>query len=183
VLGSSCHRGSCGHTFCYSCWRTYLTGKITDGSVVDLRCPSCSRSIDRTEIQQSVSEVILKKYDVFLENVELAKDPAVRWCPTPNCSSILRGSAGSPHLVCPKCSAETCWNCNERWHGSRSCEEAADAAMKDYMKNNAVKRCPKCKAPTIKEEGCKENAVLPQPQSSPRSLTTSFHLFSLILAP
>ncbi len=64
------------------------------------------------------------------------------------------GSKAEPRLKCKKCSHELCFNCNEAWHGSRTCEEAADSLLASYARNANVKMCPQCRVKIERSEGC-----------------------------
>ena len=80
----------------------------------------------------------------------------------------------SNFITCPKCKGKTCTSCDAVWHTGLSCEhnrmqlleeetpmdkqarkarEAENKATMTYM-DGATVRCPECKIPGIKFEGC-----------------------------
>ena len=80
----------------------------------------------------------------------------------------------SNYITCPHCNGKTCISCDAVWHTGLSCEhsklqsleeetaltrqvrearEAEDQATKEYLDGETV-RCPGCKVPGIKYEGC-----------------------------
>jgi hypothetical protein len=149
-------QGACGHKYCKTCWTAYISGLVKDAHVLNINCPEfgCGRKLSVEEVKSHLNPAMTAKFDKFYEQAQLALDPSVRFCPTPDCGTAMRGGKSKSKLVCPKCSSVTCFKCNERWHGSKSCESAADAHMAAYARVNNVFKCPSCKAPIERSEGC-----------------------------
>ncbi len=158
------------HACCGPCWNGYLCSKLLDGSVLHIRCPHahptpCKRVLDSAEVQRRLlTQLSREQYQRRAELARIAQDPSVRWCPTANCETLLRGgSEEQPHLTCEKCKAELCFHCSERWHPSTSCAEASAASLQQLLgapslgaTSNAeeIKRCPSCGTGIIREHGC-----------------------------
>ena len=156
VAASQLVLSSCGHNFCRDCWVGYLTSKVNDGQVLALHCPhpKCPRPLPSAEVLGVLPPALHSKFDRFRTNAEIALDPNARWCPTVNCESVMVGSRSEPRLKCRKCAQALCFNCNERWHEGRTCEEAANAVMVSYKKTHDVRACPQCAATIERSEGC-----------------------------
>jgi hypothetical protein len=137
---------------------------------LEIRCPhmhpsACSRELDPDEIKRRLVVPAMRlQYDRLAELARVAKDPSVRWCPTPNCETILRGGSNAePHLTCAKCKAELCFRCSERWHPGVSCADASAASLSHLLAAPAVgspsnpdeiKLCPSCGMGIIRATGC-----------------------------
>jgi len=152
--------------------------KLLDGGVLVIRCPHvhpspCSRVLDASEVRQRLlTDASRAQYDHLAELARIAQDPSVRWCPTPNCNTILRGgTSDAPHLVCHKCKAELCFRCSQRWHPSMSCADASAASLAELLSSpapssgdasasgatssgEAIKSCPSCGMGIVRATGC-----------------------------
>ena len=157
VPPSSLVPSTCGHSFCRTCWQSYLASKVNDGQVLALHCPSpsCPRPLSTKEVLTLLAPPLHPKFDRFRTNAEIALDPNARWCPTPNCESVMLGGEGrGTRLKCSKCGGLVCFECNERWHEGRTCEQAASSVMAAYKASHDVKACPQCQATIERSEGC-----------------------------
>jgi len=154
----------CKHNFCLDCWNGYLTTKVKDGEVMNIKCPApkCKRLIERKEIRARLSKELFEKFDRFHHQALMSMNPNARWCPVPDCETVMVGNKKQPKLVCPKCAHAICFLCNHDWHQG-SCElatrglvgVAADrAAFAAYALVSNIKPCPRCDAPIEKNEGC-----------------------------
>jgi len=146
----------CSHNYCKECWEHYLADKVNDGRVMKVKCPdpSCKRELAEQEIKQRIPAELHAKFDRFYVAAQNSLNPNARWCPTPGCEIVMIGSKKNPRLKCSKCGHELCFNCNEPWHGSRSCEDAADRMMSAYASSHTVKKCPNCNSRIERSEGC-----------------------------
>jgi len=134
----------------------YVVQLISESKVEKIPCPgvTCGTELTESMVQALVDEAEYAKYCRFKERGELLRAGNVRWCPTPNCEGRMEGSEANPHLVCPICSFELCYKCSGKWHGKKSCKVYMDKAFKVYLKEHEVQKCPKCKRPVEKAEGC-----------------------------
>jgi len=155
---------SCKHNFCVTCWNGYLETKVKDGEVLKLNCPApkCRRPVERSEIKARLNNEMWEKFNKFYTQAQLSLNPNTRWCPTPDCESVMIGSKEQSRLKCPKCGHEICFRCNHDWH-TGTCERAArgvvgiaaDRAMFGaYAMVANIKACPQCRAPIAKDDGC-----------------------------
>jgi ariadne-1 len=67
--GSKIHTASCGHPYCFSCWRGYIGTSINDGpGCLMLRCPdpACGAVVDQDMINLLASAEDKEKYDHYL---------------------------------------------------------------------------------------------------------------------
>ena len=144
------------HRFCFSCMQEYVQQLISESRVESIPCPgiTCNQTLSDSMIQSLTNLTDYDKYRRFKERAELLRAGNVRWCPVPNCEGRMEGSEAEPHLVCPVCSFEMCFLCSGKWHGKKSCTSYMDQAFKAYLKEHEVQKCPKCKRPVEKAEGC-----------------------------
>jgi hypothetical protein len=56
---------------------------------------------DVDQIRELVPKRVLEKYKVFKRNAEIEANPNNRWCPTPDCDTILTATDENPKLTCP----------------------------------------------------------------------------------
>jgi hypothetical protein len=74
----------------------------------------------RDEIRTIVSIDQLNKYDHFVKNTTLSKNPNLRWCTSPTCSKYIIRDANQKKLTC-ECGHQVCFDCGQSWHNN-SCE-------------------------------------------------------------
>merc|ERR1712154_462857 len=122
--------------------------------------------IDETELFLFVTDEVYKnKYNKFLRNVELAKDPTIRWCVKAGCDNpIKRKSRKQIKLECDKCGTFVCFNCAGLYYNDidgknnkkHSCNKDLDDKLVSWAKdkNYDVQFCPKCFARIEKLSGC-----------------------------
>jgi E3 ubiquitin-protein ligase RNF19A len=143
------------HVFCRDCVIQYLSVKITESQVLELRCPGdgCRHLISEAQVKAFVPE-LLQKYQKFKRRAELSKDPSVRWCSHLDCEGVMKGSQQRPHMACPVCKREQCFNCGSEWHPGKTCEQLIDDAYEQWVRGREVQLCPRCKRRIEKVEGC-----------------------------
>jgi ankyrin repeat/IBR domain-containing protein 1 len=99
---------SCRHSFCKTCWESYLTTKIQDGDAHHILCPAyqCHILVPVELIEKLVSPDMARRYlqfDIKVENrVGLAVDftvefqafvesnKSIKWCPIAGCGRAVR---------------------------------------------------------------------------------------------
>lgn len=109
----------------------------------------------------------MTKYDQFKRDRETLLNPKARACTQPDCTGIMYGSALKRHLQCPACQHEQCFKCKEDWHKGtcRAARRKREARLKAkgllsgggmalYRWTHNIKKCPKCKVPVQRIEGC-----------------------------
>jgi ariadne-1 len=57
------YKASCGHQFCKDCWKHYLTTKIKDDGVANIKCPAhnCAFQMDDGIIQSLIEDRAVKQ--------------------------------------------------------------------------------------------------------------------------
>lgn len=155
----------CTHTFCDECIRAFLVHEITDGQVLQIRCPGrdaagapCRCIAPSSWIKTRVGGVIFEKYERFLK---LKQSDSYRSCPNTACMHVQRRAVGgSKNMVCEKCATEYCF-LHDLAHVSTSCREyqrqlaSESVASLSHIASHTV-QCPwpTCRVKCIKASGC-----------------------------
>ncbi|XP_057250803.1 probable E3 ubiquitin-protein ligase ARI8 [Beta vulgaris subsp. vulgaris] len=161
---------SCGHTFCVTCWKGYISSAINDSGAgcLSLRCPEykCRAAVTKDLIEELASKEENEKYDgYFVKSYVECKRENTKWCPTPDCECAveleLDDDGGHGYDVSCLCSRRFCWNCGEEAHRPVDCELVAKWVAKNSSEAENTKwilayskPCPKCHRPIEKNHGC-----------------------------
>ncbi|KAL5703024.1 RBR-type E3 ubiquitin transferase [Ranunculus cassubicifolius] len=162
---SGIYTAACGHPFCSSCWKGYISTAINDGpGCLMLRCPdpSCGAAVDQDMITGLVSDEEKEKYSRYLLRSYVEDNKKTKWCPAPGCDYAVDFEAGSgSYDVSCKCTYGFCWNCTEEAHRPVDCGTVAKWILKNSAESENMnwilansKPCPKCKRPIEKNQGC-----------------------------
>ncbi|KAH9624714.1 hypothetical protein KSS87_015613 [Heliosperma pusillum] len=155
----------CGHPYCTTCWKGYVTTSINDGpGCLFLRCPdpSCSVAVGQDMILDLASDEDKKKYSKYIVRSYVEDKKKTKWCPAPDCDNAVEFELGSNiYDVTCLCSHMFCWNCTEEAHRPVDCstvakwilKNSAEAENMNWILANS-KPCPKCKRPIEKNQGC-----------------------------
>ncbi|CAN6268355.1 unnamed protein product [Urochloa humidicola] len=170
ICFESCPRGTmsaaaCGHPFCSTCWRGYISTAINDGpGCLMLRCPdpSCAAAVGQDMINALAVDEDKEKYGRYLRRSYIEDNRKTKWCPAPGCEyavEFVMGS-GSYDVNC-NCSYGFCWNCTEEAHRPVDCATVSKWILKNSAESENMnwilansKPCPKCKRPIEKNQGC-----------------------------
>jgi len=114
-------------------------------------------------------------------DISIAMDRSYKYCPNSKCSSLLKLTNGlhislkmrkqdrstkvrPVNIICPICNNNFCVECDKPAHWPASCEDAEwfikeSAKLINQVYEAAyyvarVKKCPQCKMPMEKNEGC-----------------------------
>lgn len=86
----------CGHRFCYNCWNEYLTTQIVESGLAEaISCAAhnCSILLDDETVLKLVKDSKVKtKYQQIVINNFVLCNKQMRWCPSPDCNSVIRVS-------------------------------------------------------------------------------------------
>lgn len=162
----------CGHPFCTTCWKAYITTSINDGpGCLTLRCPdpSCDAAIGQDMIDTLTSGEDKDKYNRYLLRSYIEDNRKTKWCPAPGCDSAIEYDLGSgSYDVTCCCSFSFCWNCTEEAHRPVGCDTVSKWILKNSAESENMnwilansKPCPKCKRPIEKNQGCMHMTCTP----------------------
>jgi len=147
----------CGHLFCTHCWFNYLKTSIIEAKVDNIRCMDheCKEIISDEFILKHISENndLVEKFKKFKKRMEIIKDENKKICPNPDCESFLQKSEQSKYVECEN-GHKYCFECLKPPHGDKSCDYQEEKQFMTWTKGKRVKRCPRCKMYTEKNEGC-----------------------------
>ena len=147
----------CGHVCCTNCWFNYLKSLISEAKVEKIKCVehSCKEIISDDFIYKHIKDdnQLLEKYEKFKKRANILNDENKRQCPEPDCDSYLEKDGIKKYVKCEK-GHEYCFECLRKPHGNSTCDEFLEKELLIWKKNKRVKRCPKCKIYTEKNEGC-----------------------------
>ncbi len=69
-----------------------------------MKCPHCGELITPDIVKQYVNSTLFEKYQTFLHNLQIQKNPNFKWCPNPKCSVVISVSKDKKGVIkCPKC--------------------------------------------------------------------------------
>lgn len=100
----------CGHTFCITCWRQYLTFKIMhEGIGQTIPCPAkCDILVDDRTVLNLVEDAdVRRKYQHLITNSFVECNRSMRWCPGTNCTNAIKASYCDVAMVRPRASARS----------------------------------------------------------------------------
>lgn len=126
------------------------------------------------------NSIYIYKYEKFLQREKIRNDPELVVCPILNCEGYAKKTSPNTtknetdiiietstslkndkeallkqkeKLICDK-GHSFCSLCNQAWHGETPCD--SDKEIKEFATYSGfiVKKCPKCKTWTEKNEGC-----------------------------
>ncbi|KYR00172.1 hypothetical protein DLAC_03326 [Tieghemostelium lacteum] len=115
----------CYHRFCIDCIQQHYLSQIRSG-YSDIKCPQnlCKYKVKYQEVQHILKGKDFDLYDQLLFNHSMAKDKNVRYCPVPNCSSIVISQPdGSCQCPVPECGYEFCGFCRNASHSGMTCAQ------------------------------------------------------------
>nr|GEZ17188.1 probable E3 ubiquitin-protein ligase ARI8 [Tanacetum cinerariifolium] len=156
---------ACGHPFCVTCWKGYISTAINDGpGCLTLRCPdpSCGAAVGQDMIVSLVSHDDREKYHRYFLRSFVEDNRKTKWCPAPGCDYAVDFivGGGSFDVTC-RCAYSFCYNCTEEAHRPVDCDTVSKWIMKNSAESENMnwilansKPCPKCKRPIEKNQGC-----------------------------
>ncbi|GJN02491.1 hypothetical protein PR202_ga19849 [Eleusine coracana subsp. coracana] len=139
---ASMSAASCGHPFCSTCWRGYISTAINDGpGCLMLRCPdpSCAAAVGQDMVNSLADDEDKEKYTRYLRRSYIEDNrkngfclKQTKWCPAPGCEyavEFVMGS-GSYDVNC-NCLYGFCWNCTEEAHRPVDCATVSKWILKN----------------------------------------------------
>ena len=146
----------CNDSYCSDCWLNYIKGKIENGIVEKINCMNynCKELLSKEFILSIINsdKSLILKYNKFIKRLEILNDSKKKFCPYPECDSYAEENKNK--IVSCKNGHKFCFKCLKNHNEKADCEDEMDNEFKIWMKNRIVKRCPKCRLWTEKNEGC-----------------------------
>lgn len=126
------------------------------GKVYTMKCPNqtCTHKVEGKVVQDLLGEDSYKKFKKFVLGYEIARSKNKKFCPYPGCESIIEAMENATQITCGNCKKDVCFSCQTEWHPKKSCSEAQKEMYKGWALDIGAHRCPKCKVPIEKNEGC-----------------------------
>ena len=84
----------------------------------------------------------------------MGKSSKLKWCARPGCEQVIRrpGCCCKRRAIC-ECGFETCFKCGDPMHEA-ACQVSGEAGYLLHNVNPRVSKCPECKTPIYKIDGC-----------------------------
>ena len=146
----------CDHFCCHNCLFNYLKTEISSMKVTQIKCfvKDCDVILDENYIISKLreDEMLIEKYKLFKQRAEIYLSEDKKFCPEPDCNSYIQ--RGEDKYVQCRNGHKYCYICLKPWHGENECDEELDKDFQLWKSNKIVKRCPRCKMYTEKNEGC-----------------------------
>ena len=147
----------CGHICCTQCWVSYLKTLITEANVEAIKCVEykCKQEIPEDFIMKHIKSdsKLVEKYKKFKFRASIFKDPNKKQCPETDCESYLEKDPLQKYVKCLN-GHEYCFECLRKPHGTTTCDEYMEKEFMTWKNDKRVKKCPRCKIYTEKNEGC-----------------------------
>ena len=155
---------TCQHFFCDKCMNTYLTNKIINGDVLNIKCllGGCQRIYSDKDIKLNVNSRIYKKYKNFKYQKLMLLNIEKHYvqCPYPDCSEFVEITNFKDEFVECENKHYFCYKCRSLdYHRKFKCQNDDKILLSElynnYDKNN-YKQCPRCQILIEKNSGCNE---------------------------
>ena len=155
---------SCKHQFCQDCFNSYLINLIKNNQIDKIPCPKnkCkNKNIPEKFFSKYLSEEEYFKYCEFKAKNEIARDATKIFCPLCNSYADIDKDlvdyfdSNNPNYIkstlkCKK-GHEFC-SCGRPIHEGNCYKDEQE--FKVFIKNEKIKRCPKCGFLIKKNKGC-----------------------------
>ena len=163
----------CQHKFCDECINTYITRKIINGEVLEIKCimAGCTHKYSQEEIKENVTKEIFAKYKNFYRIQKKLKNPDKKYinCPFIDCEELVdctnindgNVTCDKGHIFCRKC-----FKIGGHQNSICNKEDINLTFFKELKKNNSrgvsirYKQCPECQILIEKIDGCNQMKCL-----------------------
>jgi len=161
---------TCGHQVCYDCWGDYIRNAAKTRNCFKLQCPEgcCDVAATTTRLRQiginpALCADLEKRQDRFqLRNyVQTSKD--LHMCLGADCNYVQRifDRKNLSDILCEACGHVYCVKCSQNGHRPCPCDVADAWIVKATSEAENMqwilaktKKCPKCRVPIEKNQGC-----------------------------
>ncbi|KZP08446.1 hypothetical protein FIBSPDRAFT_874560 [Athelia psychrophila] len=155
----------CGHAYCSTCIRHFLTS----ASIFPLVCmgdeDTCHVPIPIPVFQRFLP---IQQFTNLLETAFIAhidhQPQDFRYCTTPDCRQVYRCNTSDTASIihCPSCLSSVCSACHEEGHEGMTCAERKlnndpeeqQRLTDEFATESGFKKCPQCAVWIEKAEGC-----------------------------
>ncbi|KAK6621991.1 putative E3 ubiquitin-protein ligase ariadne-2 [Polyplax serrata] len=156
---------ACGHQFCRECWSQHFEVQIRQGISTGIGCMAKDCEVLVTEdfvLNLLTRSSTRKKYQEFAFRDYVKTHPELRFCPGPNCPTIVRAKdPKAKRIICRDCKTTFCFRCGTDYHAPTDCSTikkwltkcADDSETANYISAH-TKDCPKCHICIEKNGGC-----------------------------
>ncbi|KAK2163122.1 hypothetical protein LSH36_85g05039 [Paralvinella palmiformis] len=156
---------TCGHRFCNDCWQQHFAVQIQTAVSTGIECmfKDCCVLVPEDFVLQIVTNPKIRdKYQEFCFRDYVNSHPELRFCPGPNCSTVIRATERkAKRVVCKECNTCFCFRCGIDYHAPTDCDTikkwltkcADDSETANYISAH-TKDCPKCHVCIEKNGGC-----------------------------
>ena len=149
---------NCLHTFCKTCWFTYIKNSIIEKKQIKIKCMDhlCNEILSETFIYTIIKDDknLILKYNENKLREEILNNPNKKFCPYPNCNSYAKRKDKNEKNVKCENGHSFCFYCLNKPHKKEECKRELDDKMEAYAKKKFIKKCPNCGCWTEKIEGC-----------------------------
>ena len=149
---------NCFHTFCKTCWFTYIKNSIIEKKQIKIKCMDhlCTEILSEKFIYTIIKndKNLIKQFNENKLREEILSNPNKKFCPYPNCNSYAKRKNKNEKKVKCENGHLFCFYCLKEPHDNRECTRELDEKMEEYAKKKFIKKCPNCGCWTEKNEGC-----------------------------
>lgn len=148
----------CEHVMCGPCLKRVFELSVTDPAHMPPKC--CTEAVIPLRfvaplLDNKFKLLWNKKFQEFSTKDRM-------YCPKKGCGEWIQPRdqkldrvVGRRFGVCAKCKTKVCKKCNNRWHGSKDCQNDEETKqLLDTAKKEGWQRCYSCKAMVQLAEGC-----------------------------
>ncbi|KAK4162976.1 hypothetical protein QBC43DRAFT_213857 [Cladorrhinum sp. PSN259] len=162
---------------CLTCISQHIKTSLESHKWGDIHCPECHELMAYQELARFADPETFARIEAGSVSAAIKEDPLLFECTRPECgySQIHADGYEWPIFQCARCGALSCFTHNAPWHEFLTCEEyeisfeadneherkrrlTLEKQKEDSLSAAAIqhtaKRCPGCKAPIEKNEGC-----------------------------
>jgi ariadne-1 len=136
----------CGHKFCSECFGECFRALVEDqGKSHLLKCPEvgCGQMPTEEEVKDMLENDCFEKYVKFNNNLRVAINKNLYFCPTPNCEEVHDIKLAKKNInLCSKCKKKACSKCKRPYHGNNSCSKHNDAQQDKWAGQIKIHVCP-----------------------------------------
>lgn len=113
-FGKMCIRiNLCDHVFCKECAQQYLTMKIDEHNVNNIKCPAfdCKINMQSDQIKMICPPDTFERYQKYSLEIKLMSEKNLVYCPRKVCQTPVAVECGENLASCPNCEYNFCAYC------------------------------------------------------------------------